>query len=1311
MSRKNKKNDEENGAPEDGHNDLMTVRIGASAGENKAAGEFFSAKPADSEKIFLRYDRAEVAETRRPVEFDKAVLFNMNEGLLTVDQNGSVVTMNPAAEKQLGWRIDELHGRNIHEAIHYKRKDETIYPPEECPTLNVLRTGVPVFDKDDVFIRKDGTFFDARFSASPLVGSGQALGLVIVFRDVTERKRTQEISEFLLVIAEKIRTSRNAQDLLADVSELLGKYLGAHRCLFNEIDLEKDLETVHKDYSRTGESVAGKHKISDYSPIASANMKAGQTVVNRDSETDPRTADLFAKIYAPNKEFSYVAVPMLREGKWVASLWCSDDKPRDWSDEEIGLLEQIAERAWSAVERIRAEGAIAKLAAIVEFSDDAIISKDLDGTITSWNRGAVRLFGYAPKEAIGKSITMLIPPDRYDEEPGILNRIRAGESIDHYETVRRRKDGRLIDISLTVSPVYDSSGRIIAASKVARDISARKRAEKALRASQTRLADELLDTKILQKLSIELISEQRAEKLYEQILEAAMELMKADFASIQLLDEERNALRLLAWKNFHEDSAASWQWIDADSATTCGRALATGGRIVLDDIETNDGLADDRNLEEYRRSGIRAMQSTPLTSRSGRPLGMISTHWGKSHRPSGHDFNLFDVLARQAADLIERSRAEAALRDREERLRLSLDASQMGSFIWYVDDDRTEDDARMLELFGLAREDELNLTKALSTLIHPDDRVHYTESVEGAIDPEGDGRLRDDIRIIRADDGEERCIAITGQAEFEGEPRRAVRVAGVAADITEARRAEAALRESEEKYRISENQLRLVTDNIPALIAYVGADERYKFVNGTYSEWFGQPKEAFLGKKMQTVVGVRAYKSLKSHIDQVLTGESTTFELLLNYKMGPSRFVSGAYVPDLDEDGSVLGFYALTNDITELKRSEEMLFSSQERMRLLTESFTDYAIFSTDVEGRVDTWNPGAENIFGYKDDEILGTSHEVLFTPEDVGRGVPVKEMRNARNNGRASDERWLVRKDGSRFFASGVMAPLFLGASLTGYAKIAVDLTERKRTAEALQRAHDEMEVRVLERTKELAEANAALISEINERKTAERERVELLQRLVTTQEDERRRIARDIHDQLGQRLTALRLKIASLKELCADNEVLRARATRLQEIGEVLDSEVSFLAWELRPTALDELGLKDAIGTFVHEWSLHYDTSADFHSIGMANIRLGGDADTHLYRIAQEALNNIAKHAKAKRVNVLLEKREEEVVLILEDDGVGFVRHQEQEVKKGGKGLGLRGMGERASLIGGTLEIESAPGQGTTIYASIPINGKLK
>jgi PAS domain S-box-containing protein len=118
-----------------------------------------------------------------------------------------------------------------------------------------------------------------------------------------------------------------------------------------------------------------------------------------------------------------------------------------------------------------------RFAAIIEFSEDAIISKDLNGIITSWNPGAQRLFGYLAEEVIGKSITILIPTERHDEEPLILERIRRGERIDHYETVRRRKDGRLIDISLTVSPIKSASGEVIGASKIARDISERKRSE------------------------------------------------------------------------------------------------------------------------------------------------------------------------------------------------------------------------------------------------------------------------------------------------------------------------------------------------------------------------------------------------------------------------------------------------------------------------------------------------------------------------------------------------------------------------------------------------------------------------------------------------------------------------------------------------------------------------------------------------------------------------------------------------------------------------------------------------------------------
>ena len=126
------------------------------------------------------------------------------------------------------------------------------------------------------------------------------------------------------------------------------------------------------------------------------------------------------------------------------------------------------------------------LAAIVASSDDAIISKNLDGIITSWNKSAERIFGYPPEEAIGRHITLIIPPERYAEESDILARLRRGERIDHFHTVRRRKDGSLLDVSLTISPVRDSSGRVIGASKVARDITAQKQAERALQESEER---------------------------------------------------------------------------------------------------------------------------------------------------------------------------------------------------------------------------------------------------------------------------------------------------------------------------------------------------------------------------------------------------------------------------------------------------------------------------------------------------------------------------------------------------------------------------------------------------------------------------------------------------------------------------------------------------------------------------------------------------------------------------------------------------------------------------------------------------------
>lgn len=180
-------------------------------------------------------------------------------------------------------------------------------------------------------------------------------------------------------------------------------------------------------------------------------------------------------------------IPLLEGGKLLGKFMIYYDTVHRFTDSEIDLASTIARQLGFSVERTLAAQAAARLAAIVESSDDAIISKSLDGIIATWNKGAERIFGYTAEEVIGQPLTILIPPERIDEEPHILARIRAGEKIDHYETVRRCKDGRLVDISLTVSPIKDGGGRIIGASNISRDITERKQALRKLRESEEQL--------------------------------------------------------------------------------------------------------------------------------------------------------------------------------------------------------------------------------------------------------------------------------------------------------------------------------------------------------------------------------------------------------------------------------------------------------------------------------------------------------------------------------------------------------------------------------------------------------------------------------------------------------------------------------------------------------------------------------------------------------------------------------------------------------------------------------------------------------
>jgi two-component system, chemotaxis family, CheB/CheR fusion protein len=212
-------------------------------------------------------------------------------------------------------------------------------------------------------------------------------------------------------------------------------------------------------------------------------------------------------------------------------------------------------------------------------------------------------------------------------------------------------------------------------------------------------------------------------------------------------------------------------------------------------------------------------------------------------------------------------------------------------------------------------------------------------------------------------------------------------------------------------------------------------------------------------------------------------------------------------------DGVVLTFV----DITQRRAAEEALRASEERLRLLIESVEDYAILTVTPNNRVAYWNTGAERMFGYSEAEIVGQDSARLFTPEDHAAGVPTQEQEQALAHGRAEDERWHIRKDGSRFYASGVMTPM-RDSTVRGFAKVMRDLTDRKQAEEALQRAHDELEQRVEERTKALTATNRALQEEIAQRRRAEQARQEVLRQLVTAQEEVQRRVALELHDVFG-------------------------------------------------------------------------------------------------------------------------------------------------------------------------------------------------
>jgi PAS domain S-box-containing protein len=354
-----------------------------------------------------------------------------------------------------------------------------------------------------------------------------------------------------------------------------------------------------------------------------------------------------------------------------------------------------------------------------------------------------------------------------------------------------------------------------------------------------------------------------------------------------------------------------------------------------------------------------------------------------------------------------------------------------------------------------------------------------------------------------------------------------------------------------------------------------------------------------------------------------------------------------------------------------------------ELFRLLVESIRDYAIFVLDPEGNVLTWNLGAQALKGYTREEIIGKNFSQFYPAEAVQSGWPQRELVLAQKEGRFADEGWRVRKDGTTFWASVIITPLRSeDGSLTGFAKVTQNLTERRQTEERFQKVNRELRQRV----SELDESKRQI-----ELRTLELQK--LSAQLLYVQDEERRRIARELHDDLGQQLAGLKMAIS--------------RPTRNEQAIEMADTAISTvrsLSYLLHPPLLDEAGLKAALHWYAEGLGKRSDIEISVTLTPIIFPRLSKEIETTIFRIVQESLTNVYRHAKSESARVEIERQPEIVIVRVRDFGQGLPSEPNgRPIVK--FGVGVSGMRERVRQFGGELSVSRAE-PGTLVEAKIPL-----
>ena len=611
-------------------------------------------------------------------------------------------------------------------------------------------------------------------------------------------------------------------------------------------------------------------------------------------------------------------------------------------------------------------------------------------------------------------------------------------------------------------------------------------------------------------------------------------------------------------------------------------------------------------------------------------------------------------------DISERKRAQEALRESEERYRLLTENARV--VLWECNPDTFifSHVSRFAEqLLGFPRA-EWYAPGFWAAHIHPEDRAEAIAHCLRFTLAKQDHRF--EYRMVRSDG---QIVWVEDVVKVVIERGTVVSLRGVLLDISMRKLAEEALRRSEERYRlIVENQTDLIVKWLP--------DTTRTFVNESYCRCFGISEDECVGTSFLPLVAPDLHAAVLLRISSITPDHPEhTDETLLRVAGGEMRWQQWTHRGTFDAQGRLIEVLSTGRDIGERKRVEEALRDSEERFR----SAFDFAAIGMALVAPDGHWlkvNRSLCDIVGYTEEELRARDFQSITHPDDLDTDLGfVRQMLDGSIPYYHMEKRYFHKQGGLVWILLSVSLLRGREGKPMYFISQIQDITERKRAVETLEGYNIRLKA--------------------------------LSHRILETQETERRRIARELHDEVGQMLTTIGLRLHQLKGLCGA-EVQSALNEDISFVNRTIE-QVRELSLNLRPPMLDVLGLEAALRWYAENQRQR--TGLDVQLVGhLEGPRLDPDLEIACFRVVQEALTNVVRHAHAKRVWIELQEEDSKLHLVIHDDGIGFDVAAKRECAGRGRSFGVLAMQERVELLAGQFDVESATGAGTWIRASFPL-----